>query len=106
MKAEFKVNPEAKIHTTDPKFGESITGKLNFEPTNGDWVGSLPEEETLLTLMAMIYHYDVEVVYHEPENFDEEGWWKNRDDMLTFCEHRLKEIYTGQALRDWYKKPR
>ena len=106
MKAEFKANPEAKIYTTDPKLGESITGKLNLEPTNESWVDSLREEETLLTLMAMIYHYDVAVVYHEPENFDEEGWRKNRDDMLTFCENRLKEIYTGQAFREWYKKPR
>lgn len=106
MEAEFTVNPEAKIYTTDPKFGESITGKLNFEPTNGYWVGSLPEEETLLTLIALIYHYDVGVVYYESENFDNEDWRKNRDDMLTFCEHRLKEIYTGQALREWYKKPR
>ena len=106
MEAEFKANPEAKIHTTDPKLGASIPGKLNLEPTNESWVDSLQEEETLLTLMAMIYHYDVAVVYHEPENFDEEDWWKNRDDMLTFCEHRLREIYISKALRDWYKRPR
>jgi hypothetical protein len=106
MEAEFKVNPEAKIHTTDPKLGASMSGKLIFEPTNETWVDSLQEEETLLTLIAMIYHYDVGVVYYEPENFDNQDWQKNRDDMLTFCEHRLKEIYTGQALREWYKKLR
>lgn len=97
---------KANINNTDPKLGVSISGKLNLEPTNESWVGSLQEEETLLTLIAMIYHYDVGVVYYEPENFDGEDWQKNRDDMLTFCEHRLKEIYTGQALREWYKKPR
>lgn len=97
---------KANINNAGPKLGVSISGKLNLEPTNENWIDSLREEETLLTLMAMIYHYDVGVVYYESENFDNQDWQKNRDNMLTFCEHRLKEIYTGKALREWYKKPR
>ena len=69
---------------------------------NQEWLDSLNEEDTLLHLMGIIYHYDVGTIRYEEENFDESYWGNKRDDMLTFCEERLGNLLRGKKLKEWY----
>ncbi|OLN21887.1 hypothetical protein BTO30_12370 [Domibacillus antri] len=77
-------------------------GLLMTNKNNREWLDSLNEEDTLLHLIGLIYHYDVGTIRDEEENFDESHWGKQRDDMLTFCEERLGKLLRWKKLKEWY----
>lgn len=69
--------------------------------TNQAALDALSEEEVLLHLAGLLYHYDVGTIHDE--RFDEDEWKKVFSPMIDYVEKRAGSIAFDERMRAWFK---
>ena len=94
------INDMGKLEIT---LGQPKKRRTNL--TNAEWLDSMDEEEKLLTIIALLYNYDVDTVYYDPANFDNDNEWPDvREKALNFFEKRYGEIANRKGYVNWIRK--
>jgi hypothetical protein len=92
---------EAEKNTLVIEISPPAGGKAKDSKTNQDWLDTLSEEEVLLYLAGLLYHYDVGTIHNE--SYCESEWEAVFSPMIDYVEKRLGSISYCKKISDWFK---
>lgn len=69
---------------------------------NQEWMDSLSEEETLLLMLAAMYHYDV-ISHDNDRSFDADEWLSVFEPAEAYAEKCIGRMYADARMGEWYR---
>ncbi len=72
------------------------------EKPNQDILDTLSEQEVLIWLAALLYHYNAGTIHDE--QFSEDEWQQLFGPMIEYVEKRTGEMLFTEKMGEWYRK--